>query len=347
MHNPTSQATETFTLFAVDAFTEGMKTAQNPSIDHLARQLGLDRAQLSAMQAVMTWAVFLRPSTDQADRERLRSYLDVMGYLPSDRKIVAHAERSRNAVDAAVPALLEGFAGGEFDTEVFLGTDTEQLTQRFDGLTRSQIDLLKSILRHQRALDEANLGELTAQFPFPVTPVNFFGRFIAGGCDDPRKAIRYLRLCTPFFVRIRSLLEGLSNDRYRFLVLHGMNAAKEYAPEEQEENDDAPDPKLRQIAEAATSVLGKEAADLLHAAINTAHDFLGDGDGALPAPFVCIKVPELPHFANDHIDRHEQAQLAAEFIDWLLTGNDEGLLLRRKALSVESERDYRKSKREL
>ena len=57
-------------------------------------------------------------------------------------------------------------------------------------------------------LDGADLRDLIAQFPFPITSVNFFGRFIAGGCDDPRKAIRYLRLCTPFFVRLRSLLEG-------------------------------------------------------------------------------------------------------------------------------------------
>jgi hypothetical protein len=347
MHEHTSQATETFTLFAADAFANGTRTAESQSIEHLARRLGLDRAQLSAVQAVMTWAVFLRPSTDQTDRERLRSYLDVMGYLPSDRKIVAHAERSRAVVDSAVPALLEGFAGGGLDVEAFLGTEAELLSQRFAGLTRSQIDLLKSILRHQRVLDEANLSELIAQFPFPVTPVNFFGRFIAGGCDDPRKAIRYLRLCTPFFVRIRSLLEGLSNDRFRFLVIQGINGAKEYATEEPEETEDAPDDKPGQSREAATPVLGKEAADLLHAAINTAHDFLGDGDGALPMPFACIKVPDLPGFATDHIDQHEQAQLAAEFIEWFLTGKDDGALLRRKALSIESERDYRRAKREL
>jgi hypothetical protein len=53
------------------------------------------------------------------------------------------------------------------------------------------------------------------------------------------------------------------------------------------------------------------------------------------------------NFTTDHIDRHEQTQLAAEFIDWFLTGNSDGPLLRRKALSVESERDHRKAKREL
>jgi flagellar biosynthesis GTPase FlhF len=339
---------ETVTLFATDAPANGTGTAERQRLEHLARRLGLDRAQLSAVHAVMTWAVFLRPSTARDDRERLRAYLDVMGYLPADRKVVANAESSPNVVEAAVPPLLEGFARGDLDAEAFLGTDAERLSHRFAGLTRSQVDLLKSILRHQRALDEADLRELIAQFPFPVTPVNFFGRFIAGGCDDPRKAIRYLRLGTPFFVRLRSLLEGLSNDRFRFLVIQGINAAKEYAPEETEENTDGTsDNQQTQAAKPAPPVLDKEAADLLHAAIGTAHDFLGDGDAAIPTPLVCIKVPELPSFASDHIDRDEQAQLAAEFIDWLLTGSCDGVLLRRKALSVERESDYRKAKRDL
>ena len=78
-----------------------------------------------------------------------------------------------------------------------------------------------------------------------------------------------------------------------------------------------------------------------------AGNFVGGPDPTIPKPFMCIKVPEVPTFATDHIDRDEQAQLAAEFIDWLLTGNRDGALLRRKALSVESERDYRKAKRDL
>jgi hypothetical protein len=361
MHDHTFPAQEMVTLFATHVSANGKGTADIQNVEHLASLLGLGRAQLSAVQAVMTWAVFLRPSTDRQDRECLRNYLDVMGYLPDDRKIVANAERSRGAVDAAVPALLEGFTQGSIEAEAFLNTDAEVLGQRFAGLTRSQVELLKSILRHQWALDEADLRDLIAQFPFPVTPINFFGRFIAGGCDDPRKAIRYLRLCTPFFVRIRSLLEGLCNDRFRFLVIQGINASKEYAPEEPEETDDeTPENKPNQPAKPTPATLDKEAVELLHATINTAHDFLGEGSarasdevqppqGAceLPSPLVCIKVPELPNFATDHTDTDEQAQLAAEFMDWLMTGNSDGTLLRRKALSIETERDYRKTKREL
>ena len=66
------------------------------AVDHVARRLGLDRAQISAVHAVMTWAAFLRRTIDPDDRARLRAYLEVMGYLPADRKVVAHAERKLN-----------------------------------------------------------------------------------------------------------------------------------------------------------------------------------------------------------------------------------------------------------
>ncbi len=347
MHDHTSTATEAVTLFAADGSANGTVTAELQHVADLAKQLGLGPTQLSAVHAVMTWAVYLRPSTDRQHREHLKDYLDVMGYLPADRKVVANAERSGGAVEAAVPILLAGFAGGHLDVEAFLADDAEKLAQQFAGLTRSQVELLKSILRHQRALDEADLRDLIAQFPFPVTPVNFFGRFVAGGCDDPRKAIRYLRLCTPFFVRLRSLLEGLSNDRYRFLVIQGTGTVKESPPDEEDDETTEGTPENKSVTAKPSAMLDKDAAELLHAAINTAHDFVGGKDDGIPVPLACVKVPDVPGFASDHIDDDEQAQLAAEFMDWLLTGNRDGELLRRRALSVESERDYRKNRREL
>src|SRR5262245_42302457 len=159
--------TETVTLFAPP---HGALAAEQRRVEQLAARLGLGRTQLSAFHAVMSWATLLRPSTDARDREALRDYLDVMGYLPGDRKIVASAERSRAAVDAAVPALLEGLARGGPDPEAFLAAAAERSVA---GLTRSQIELLRSILRHQRALDETDLRDLVAQFPFPVTRLNF------------------------------------------------------------------------------------------------------------------------------------------------------------------------------
>src|SRR5436305_11567235 len=127
MDEHTHPATQTITLFAAEASANGTMTAEQQRVAQLATRLGLGGAQLSALHAVMTWAVFLRPSTDPRDREHLRTYLDVMGYLPADRKIVANAERSRDTIDAALPELLEGFARGEFDAETFVETDTEQL----------------------------------------------------------------------------------------------------------------------------------------------------------------------------------------------------------------------------
>lgn len=342
MHKHTRPAAaaeaEPANLFAPGASSAGTETAERRRVEELAAQLGLSRPQLSALNAVATWAVLLRPSTSPRDREQVRAYLDVMGYLPADRKVVASAERSRAAVDATLPGLLDGFARGEIDPQTFPDGATGRGPRHLAGLTRSQLDLLASILRHQLALDGADLRDLAAQFPFPVAGVNFFGRFVAGGCDDPRKAVRYLRLCTPFFVRLRSLLEGLSNDRFRFLVVQGVGAAKEYEGEEKEE---------AAASQPAPTSPDKDAADLLHATIDAAHDLVGVPDPTVPAPFACVKVPDVPAFATDHVDKDEQAQLAAEFVDWLLTGNRDGALLRRKALAVEAERDYRKTKRDL
>ena len=96
-------ATEMVTLFSAEAAAEGGLIAEQQRVEQLAARMGLGRAQISALHAVMTWAVFLRPSTEPGDRERLRDYLDVMGYLPADRKIVASAERSRDNVEPTSP----------------------------------------------------------------------------------------------------------------------------------------------------------------------------------------------------------------------------------------------------
>src|SRR5947209_14634770 len=121
MAEHTHPTAETVTLFAPEPSANGTVTAERQRVEQLAAQMGLGRAQLSALHAVMAWAVFLRPSTDPDDRERLRAYLDVMGYLPDDRKVVASAERSRDTIDAALPGLLEGFARGTLDPETFPG----------------------------------------------------------------------------------------------------------------------------------------------------------------------------------------------------------------------------------
>src|SRR4051794_1092241 len=98
MDDHTKPTTETVPLFTPLASANGSASAEQRHIEELAARLGLGRPQLSALQAVMSWAVFLRPTTPPDDRERLRTYLDLMGYLPADRKVVANAERSRDGI---------------------------------------------------------------------------------------------------------------------------------------------------------------------------------------------------------------------------------------------------------
>src|SRR3977135_878903 len=134
MHEHIQSTTETVTLFALEASATGTMTAEQRHIEQLAAGLGLSRPQLSALHAVMTWAAFLRPSTTSGDRERLRTYLDVMGYLPADRRIVANAERSREAIDTALPELLREIAHGNLNPETFPDAEEANLYQEYTGL---------------------------------------------------------------------------------------------------------------------------------------------------------------------------------------------------------------------
>jgi hypothetical protein len=113
-----ANATEAITLFTPGT-TTGVVSTTRQRVQELAGELGLSGPQLSAVHGTMTWAVFLRPSTPQRDRETLRSYLDVMGYLPADRKVVASAERSRDVIDEALPQLLDEITHRPFNPETF------------------------------------------------------------------------------------------------------------------------------------------------------------------------------------------------------------------------------------
>ena len=150
MHD-THAATDTVSLFTPDASGNETLAAEQRRVGELAVRLGLHGPRISALHAVGAWAVLLRPATEPGDRDRLRGYLDVMGYLPADRKLVAHAERSRGAIDKAAATLTDAFANGTLAPETFLEGKAEELPQRVAGLTRSQIEVLKCILRHQLA----------------------------------------------------------------------------------------------------------------------------------------------------------------------------------------------------
>ena len=75
MHDHTSPATETVTLYAADASANGTVTAQSPSVEHLARRLGLGRAQLSGGETHLDLsfskqAISIRQSLDGSINKR-------------------------------------------------------------------------------------------------------------------------------------------------------------------------------------------------------------------------------------------------------------------------------------
>ena len=221
-------------------------------------------------------------------------------------------------------------------------------SQRFAGLTRSQLELLKSILRHQRALDEADLRDLDRAVPVPRHAAS-----TSSAGSSPAAATTRARPSATCACARRSssasarCWKGCPTTASASWSSRASARAKEYAPEEEEEAADARRTASRTSRRSRRRRWTRRRRSCCTRPSTPPTISSAAATPAIPTPLACIKVPELPAFATDHIDKHEQAQLAAEFIDWLLTGNRDGALLRRKALSVESERDYRKAKRDL
>ena len=313
------------------------------SVRARATEAGLDTKDFSALRALATWRQYLQADSPE-QQEMVGKYLETMGFMPSKRSIISNALRSSgDRIDAFIERMLGEIASGKIDPEVFAATGTEELQREYRGLTKSQISLLKSMMQQQGRLDGLSIAEFSAQFPFQVNRGNFFGRFIAGGTDDPRKSIRYLRICTPFFVRTRSLLEGLSHDRRNFLVLDIKSKEFEDAQKRREQEQPDESGPLGPITKADNETV----VNILHATINRVADFVRGSDGKINPDLQCIELPRLPPVLYDQVDPKQRAEFGVQFFNWLLYGDKSGELLKLRALSPSREEAYNHRKREL
>lgn len=313
---------ETFSLTSVrDAMLED------------AKKYGISDEGLSAMIAVTQWKKLLSAPSGSEERVEREYYLTTMGFIPARSQVIAQAYRSKNQVDQVYPALMAAFAKGRLDPAEFVDKSADQIKEQFPGLSKSQAELLREIMRQQRRLDLLNPAELVRQFPFPVTQNNLFGRFICGGCETPQKAIRHLQICNAFFIRMRSLLEGLSNERRSFLTIS-------FEPEASEDPADPPE-KVPNRVELDPIY------DYIHACVDNAVDLTGALQIGINNKLCCIEIPRLPQAESGHIDSSEREQLAVELCDWLFYGIKTGSLLHKRSLSTEREAKYEQMVKEL
>lgn len=314
------------------------------TITELARESGFSMPQLSGLTSVIRWKELLTSESPE-DREAVKVYLEVFGYLPDNKRILSHAARNTDSIEIAADKLTQAVSAGEITPAAFATQDPLVIKTQFPELSKSQIQILQAIMGQQLSLDTLEVKGLANQFPFPITQTNFFGRFLAGGCEDPQKAARHLQITSPFFVRIRSLLEGLSNPKKRHLTLEITSREERELEEQQGTRGPGPGKSRRAFAQADAN---RPVHDILHACINYSSDFVGiDSGHKIAVPLHVVEIPRLPAISVDQFEPSQKAALAVALYEWLFFGTKDNPLLTQKKLSVSAEKNYERHKSQL
>ncbi len=276
------------------------------------------REKFSALFAAKAWRDFLADAADGSDTSAsVTGYLRSMGYLSANDRVASTARRAGSVPDTTFRSVLRWILQAK---DPAMDVDVGQVA--VVGLSPAQLQLLGRFIRHQSALDKLDLRSIAAAFPFPISAHNFFGRFIASGAEDPSHAARHLRIAMPFLIRMRSLLERLSEKAGAIIGIEWVRA-KQQSPAESRSTELAP--------------WESKTLEFVHACVASADDFTSGSLATIRTGMVVIPVPSLPEFELTTVDRSEYSQLSRELIDWLMLGDANGTLLTRKSLAPSAE----------
>lgn len=283
--------------------------------------------EIAALLAgVSKWRSLLLADADSPKKEELLNAYQAMGYVPSGM-VSSSAALSGDArvIEPVSSRIMDDLASGR----VTLGDITnkqpvEVKARYYPELTTPQIRLLQSIVAQESHLHSLDISGLIKQLPFPITPNNYLGRFIAKGCESPHRAARHLQLAIPFLVRMRSLFEGLNNSILNFLNIDITSPNSGAGPQM---NQKRVNPEYR-----------RNTIDVLHAAIDHSWDFFGKSETDTAQRLTSVVVPRLPDVNVEHIDPKRWNELAIALYDWLLFGNRTHELLNTQKLTPQKEK---------
>lgn len=306
------------------------------SVLEQSRVVGLDPATLTPITGVFKWEQLLRAAqNNDGTAPMLMEYMRAMGYVPeSAARLSRNQQVDLTTLGETRSKIITDIVSGAINETTFTQSASESLkalSDRYPELTKGQTQLLQSIVSQEIRLEKLDVSQLQKQFPFPITQYNFFGRFLAGGDVTPQRAARHLQLANPFLIRMRSLLEGLSNNRLNFLHVDISSASDRQNSQSGQSGLTGP---LELKKRAATH---RAAAEILHAVIDNSADFYGAHRPNGNNPLVCIPVPKIPDVRASHIDKRKTGELAVAVFDWLLYGKRDHPLLHSKALQSGTE----------
>jgi MoxR-like ATPase len=311
-----------------------MSLAPNSPIAHKSTDLPLSpppvhevAPEIAALLAgVSKWRSLLLADADSPKKEELLDAYQAMGYVPSGMASSSAAlSGDARVIEPVSSRIMDDLASGR----VTLGDITnkqpvEVKARYYPELTTPQIRLLQSIVAQESHLHTLDISGLIKQLPFPITPTNYLGRFIAKGCESPHRAARHLQLAIPFLVRMRSLFEGLNNSILNFLNIYIASP----------QNGSGPQMNQKRV----TPETRRNTIEVIHAAINHSWDFFGTSETDPTKRLTCVAVPRLPDVNVEHIDPKRWNELAIALYDWLLLGDRFHELLNTQKLTPQREK---------
>jgi MoxR-like ATPase len=290
-----------------------------------ATREGISPALLPLFAGVVKWRDLLIAPQDSQGRDDLLKAYKAMGYLPS--ALASSGAALTGDVTIIEPTsrqIIDDLAAGRIKLAQIIETQPLEFKARFyPNLSQPQIRLLQAIVSQEAHLHSLDVSTLVKQLPFPITQNNFFGRFLAGGCETPDRASRHLQLAIPFLVRMRSLFEGLNAPILNFLKIDIMSSQDGSGPQSQQKR--------------IPTETQRNAIDIIHAAVNHSWDFFGRTDTDASQRLACIPVPRLPNIQAEHIDKKRWNELGVALYDWLLFGSRENELLHTQRLAPQRE----------
>ena len=299
----------------------------------------LDTKQVIALQAVARWKITLDGTNEETPLADRKLYLTTMGYV-TDKSILSAAIRSNNNgnLSSEYKSIVEKIISGKLDAKTIADSDPDEFRKDHPRLSISQVKLLQDISAHQDAMSNIDLSSLKG-FPFPITKHNFFGRFIASGCDEPHKAVRHLALCAPFLFKFKSLVEGLALNKDSFLVIDRFSSSELIQQDRDKDNENQEnDNEFEQM-----NLDDNHFMEVIYSLLGSLNDFqTEDRDTYHKKSIACIHIPRLPTASTTHIEDKERNQLAIELYDWLFFGNKDGHLLNIRRLSTYEEEFHKK-----
>lgn len=304
-----------------------------------ADSLWLESEQVAAIRAIINWKLFLVASwkAENIEKDQIIQYFETHGYV-WDKQLSAHAIRGKEVDDKTVQQLLEDISHLENVSSEFCSKDPKSLKKQYPHLSPSKISLLQEFIRREIMFERINFSEISAQFPFKVSKNNFFGRFI-GGCEwNPQNGIRHLRSAVAFFTEVKTLIEGLHNDKKNFLQLSSCSL---------DLNGASIDEHLSIEQKWLLIEARMDFQRIIQSCIEWAKDMM---DNTELQQLRCIHIPIFPSlFASEtsHILPKEQKKLAIEIMNWVFFGVKDGELLNRKSLSIDNQNTLKKYRKEI